>query len=111
MKISKWLFYLSILMVCVLGFYFRPDKLHFVWQKLPVYDALMGFVGCLAIVIVSKALGHNWLQKKEDLLNQVKDIKEKQSQIRKMLNLDEPAWILPVESDFDIIGMIVLVLV
>ncbi|MDY6935850.1 MAG: hypothetical protein SVZ03_16735 [Spirochaetota bacterium] len=65
-KLFKWIFYLSIAICCLLGFYFRAEHPHFFWQKIPVYDAVMGFVGCIIIVIVSKALGHNWLQKEED---------------------------------------------
>ena len=65
-KILKISFYLSIIITCALGFYFRPHNPHFIWQTIPVYDALMGFIGCVIIVIVSKAIGHNWLQKEED---------------------------------------------
>ena len=65
-KFLKWFFYLSIVLTCVLGFYFPNEHPHFIWQKLPVYDAVMGFVGCIIIVIISKAIGHNFLQKEED---------------------------------------------
>jgi hypothetical protein len=38
----------------------------FVWQELPVFSALYGFAGCILIIVVSKALGHHWIQKEED---------------------------------------------
>ena len=38
----------------------------FVWQKIPVFSAIYGFIGCILIIVVSKALGHHWLQKEED---------------------------------------------
>ncbi len=36
------------------------------WQRLPAFDLLYGFVGCVAIVLASKWLGHAWLQRHED---------------------------------------------
>ncbi len=38
----------------------------FVWQEIPVFSAIYGFIGCILIIVVSKALGHHWLQKEED---------------------------------------------
>jgi len=38
----------------------------FVWQEIPGFSALYGFVGCILIIVVSKTLGHHWLQKEED---------------------------------------------
>ncbi len=37
----------------------------FVWQEIPGFSAIYGFVGCILIIVVSKALGHYWLQKEE----------------------------------------------
>ena len=39
---------------------------HFWWEEIPVFSAVYGFVGCVIIIVVSKALGHHWLQKEED---------------------------------------------
>jgi hypothetical protein len=36
------------------------------WDHIPLFYAIFGFVGCLLIIIVSKALGKAFLQKKED---------------------------------------------
>ena len=35
------------------------------WHVLPGFDLLYGFAGCVAIVLVSKALGAVWLQRDE----------------------------------------------
>ncbi len=38
----------------------------FLWQEIPGFSAIYGFIGCILIIVVSKALGHHWLQKGED---------------------------------------------
>ena len=43
----------------------RPE-VHFFWERLPVFSAIYGFIGCIVIILGSKAIGHFWLQKKED---------------------------------------------
>ena len=35
--------------------------------------AIFGFVGCVAIVVVSKLIGHYWLQRKEDYYDRKED--------------------------------------
>ena len=35
------------------------------WHHQPGFDLIYGFVGCVAIVIASKALGKAWLQRRE----------------------------------------------
>jgi hypothetical protein len=41
-------------------------KPHFPWEGVPGFYSLYGFVACVMIVVVSKAIGKLWLQKKED---------------------------------------------
>lgn len=36
------------------------------WHRVPAFDLVFGFAGCVAIVLVSKALGGWWLQRPED---------------------------------------------
>lgn len=36
------------------------------WHRLPAFDLVYGLAGCVAIVVVSKALGAWWLQRPED---------------------------------------------
>lgn len=50
----------------VLVHLFIPSHAAFVWQEIPVFPAIYGFFGCITIIVVSKALGHHWLQKEED---------------------------------------------
>jgi hypothetical protein len=45
---------------------FTPFHADFVWQEIPVFSAIYGFLGCIIIIVVSKALGQHWLQKEED---------------------------------------------
>ncbi|MCW3141091.1 MAG: hypothetical protein N2V72_02760 [Methanophagales archaeon] len=50
----------------VLVHLFIPSHAAFLWQEIPGFSAIYGFIGCILIIIVSKALGHYWLQKEED---------------------------------------------
>ncbi|MBI2918868.1 MAG: hypothetical protein HYY01_12870 [Chloroflexi bacterium] len=36
------------------------------WYPVPGFFALLGLLGCMAIVVVSKLLGRYWLQRRED---------------------------------------------
>lgn len=38
----------------------------FWWASIWGFFALSGFIGCLALILVSKALGHYWLERGED---------------------------------------------
>ena len=38
----------------------------FLWHKMPGFELVYGFIGCIVIIIVSKLIGQIWLQKKED---------------------------------------------
>jgi hypothetical protein len=35
------------------------------WHRLPAFQGAYGLLGCLAIIVVSKALGKAWLQRPE----------------------------------------------
>ena len=54
--------------------YLRPE-VHFYWERLPVFSAVYGFIGCIVIIFGSKVIGHLWLQKEEDYY-------EKQEKVR-----------------------------
>lgn len=47
---------------------FTHDAGHaaFPWHAVPGFDLVYGFVGCIAIIVLSKALGKAWLQRDED---------------------------------------------
>ena len=38
----------------------------FAWSNILGFFAIFGLIGCVAIVLISKWLGHRWLQRKED---------------------------------------------
>ena len=38
----------------------------FPWSHILGFFALFGFVGCVALIVISKLIGHYWLQRKED---------------------------------------------
>ncbi len=38
----------------------------FAWSKIVGFFAFFGLIGCVALIMISKWLGHYWLQRKED---------------------------------------------
>ncbi len=52
----------------VVDFLFYSGQAHdnFLWSHILGFFALFGFVACVVIVVISKLLGHYWLQRKED---------------------------------------------
>ena len=73
MKITRkhlfWILYSCLFLSILTGFlvhsYFHTH-IYFFWETLPVFSAVYGFIGCIVIIVGSKAIGHYWLQKKED---------------------------------------------
>jgi predicted membrane protein len=65
-RIVKYVLIISVGVSMVFGLFFRPEHPHFWWEKIPIFDAVFGFLGCILIILGSKALGHHWLQKDED---------------------------------------------
>lgn len=57
-----------VVLALVFGADFLVHRHHatFIWDGIPGYGAVYGFVSCVVIIIVSKAIGHAWLMKKED---------------------------------------------
>ena len=66
LKILKYLFFTSIGIFALLGFFVVPEHPHFFWEKIPAFDAIFGFWGCIVIVLIAKSLGHYLLEKDED---------------------------------------------
>jgi hypothetical protein len=65
-RIVKYILITSIGLSMLAGIFFRPEHPHFWWEKIPAFDAIFGFLGCIVIVLGSKALGHHGIQKDED---------------------------------------------
>ena len=66
MVLRKLIYAVGLSLVLALGIMAHPAKVDYVWEKLPIFEAGFGFFGCLVILFGSKALGHLFLQKKED---------------------------------------------
>ena len=69
MRVLFVLLYISIfatILAGILAILFLHLHPHFWWEEIPVFSAVYGFVGCVFIIVASKALGHHWLQKEED---------------------------------------------
>ena len=67
MKLLKILLVASIVVVCCLGFLVHPEhEPSYFWEKIPVFEAVFGFIGCIALIIFSKGLGRYFLERKED---------------------------------------------
>ncbi|MBW1696788.1 MAG: hypothetical protein JRH18_16940 [Deltaproteobacteria bacterium] len=64
-KLRRFLYTVAVL-TCVLGFVFPNKHPHFPWQKVPVYDAVFGFLGSVLIIVFAKWLGHRWIMRDED---------------------------------------------
>ncbi len=43
------------------------------WAKVPAFFALLGGLGCFAIILIAKALGRFWLTRKEDYYDSGRD--------------------------------------
>jgi len=65
---SRWRLLLVVLVIIVLADFLvpRPHVKHF-WQGLPGFAAVFGFISCVAIIFISKFIGHSGgIMKDED---------------------------------------------
>ena len=71
-KALKYIFIIALPLSLIIDLLFTflahhgEGHAHYWWHTLPGFEIVYGFIGCALIIIVSKAIGHNWLQKKED---------------------------------------------
>ena len=70
-----YLLYISLIISCLLGFIVQygmtppdHDEEHdaLIFEKIPVFSAIYGFIGCALIIILSKAFGHAGIMVEED---------------------------------------------
>lgn len=67
MKRFHWILLgLVTLASVLLDIFGKPNPHPNAWDKIPLFYAAYGFVGCVVIIIVSKALGKLFLQKPEN---------------------------------------------
>ena len=68
-RIKRW-FYVGLAVVAlaeiVLPRLFGGLHSHFSFESFPAWGSLYGLVSCVAIIVVSKALGKLWLMRRED---------------------------------------------
>lgn len=52
-----WIIFIAILALTVLAEFFVDTHPHFDIEKLPAFNALLGFIGCVILVFGSKLVG------------------------------------------------------
>lgn len=65
-KPLKRIAYVILALTVVLDLFIPRDYVHFFWDDIPGFSAVYGFISCILIIIVSKALGHYWLSRPEE---------------------------------------------
>lgn len=67
MRTYHWILLIILTLGTLLLSHFGRGPSHpHAWDRIPLFYAAFGFVGCILIIFVSKALGKAFLQKKED---------------------------------------------
>ena len=66
--LKKWS-YLALALVVVSDFFVHRDHAIYIWDKIPGWGALYGFVSCVVIILVSKFLGRHGIMQDEDYYN------------------------------------------
>jgi hypothetical protein len=68
-KKYMWLILALMAVIAIsLGFIFPPDGHgpEFWFSNIYIFFALLGFIGCVAMIYIAKWLGRFWLQRKEN---------------------------------------------
>jgi hypothetical protein len=66
-KKLKWSGFAALVVVVVADFLVNREHALYVWDKIPGWSALYGFISCAVIILVSKFIGHQGrIMKKED---------------------------------------------
>lgn len=66
-KTNKLILYVILVVVFAADFFVPREHAHYIWDKIPGWGAVYGFVSCVLIIVVSKFFGHQGkLMKKED---------------------------------------------
>lgn len=59
MKTIKKLFYATLLLLVVGDFFIHREHANFIWDVIPGFAAVYGFISCVLIIVVSKFIGHS----------------------------------------------------
>ena len=66
-KTNKIILYVILVVVFASDFLVHREHVHYIWDQIPGWGAVYGFVSCVLIIVVSKFFGHQGkLMKKED---------------------------------------------
>ena len=65
-RILRWIMYGVLVSLVVLDLLTPPKYQRFPWDDIGGFGAVYGFVSCVLIIIVSKALGYAMLYRSED---------------------------------------------
>jgi ABC-type microcin C transport system permease subunit YejB len=47
------------------SFFIPTDDIHFIWEKFPLSSALIGLIGCLLLVVITKIVIKHAIQRDE----------------------------------------------
>ena len=58
---------ISAIAALILGnsFFIPTDDVHFIWERFPLSGAILGFVGCLVLIAVTKLVVKRLIQRDE----------------------------------------------
>ena len=57
---------ISLLLIVALEIAFVQHKIYYPWHGFIGFDIFFGFLGCVAIIVISKFLGSAFIQRKEN---------------------------------------------
>jgi hypothetical protein len=66
-RLRRRLFYLVLVLIVAADFVVPREHAEFLWERLPGWSAVYGFLSCVILIFVSKFLGHQGgLMRRED---------------------------------------------
>lgn len=65
MKKGRVLFVIIAAVILGNSFFIPTDDIHFIWEKFPLSSAVIGFVGCLLLIVVTKIFIKHAIQRDE----------------------------------------------
>ncbi len=64
-RFLKVVYLIALAVVFAADFFVHRHHETFIWDTIPGFGAVYGFVSCVLMIIVFKFIGHVWLMKKE----------------------------------------------
>jgi hypothetical protein len=59
-------FYPFLGLLVILDLLVHKEHVTFLWDRIPGFWSVYGFIATVVMIVVSKAIGHAWLMKSED---------------------------------------------